>query len=105
MWGLRVAYLVFAVAGAVLPLAHWMKWLGTPGAGLGSLFAAWFANDAVAGLAWDVMIAGTAFGVWVVAETVVRRNWIALAAIPVTLGIGLGCGLPLYLFLRTRPVA
>ena len=47
MSGLRVAYLVFAVAGAVLPLAHWMKWLGTPGAGLGSLFAAWIALAAI----------------------------------------------------------
>ena len=34
----------------------------------------------------------------------VRRNWSALVAIPATFLIGVSCGLPLYLFLRTRPV-
>jgi hypothetical protein len=104
MSGLRITYLVLAIAGAVLPMAHWLPWLAEPGNDLRGLLSAWAANPAVAGLAWDVSIAGLAFGVWAVAETLVRRNWLALIAIPVTLGIGLGCGLPLYLFLRTRPV-
>jgi len=51
-----------------------------------------------------VLIAGIALTVWVVAETTVRRNWLALIVLPVTLGIGISCGLPLYLYLRTRPV-
>ena len=41
---------------------------------------------------------------WIVAEVAVRRNWSALWAIPATALFGPGCGLPLYLFLRTRPV-
>ena len=44
------------------------------------------------------------FIVWAVAETLVRKNWIALVAIPATLFVGVSFGLPLYLFLRTRPV-
>ena len=42
--------------------------------------------------------------VWVIAEVAVRRNWLALIAIPATFGIGVSCGLPLYLFLRSAPV-
>ncbi|HSG36474.1 MAG TPA: DUF2834 domain-containing protein, partial [Paracoccaceae bacterium] len=30
--------------------------------------------------------------------------WIALLAIPATFLIGVSCGLPLFLFLRTRPI-
>jgi hypothetical protein len=35
---------------------------------------------------------------------VVRRNWVALICIPATYMIGVSCALPLYLFLRSRPV-
>ena len=45
-----------------------------------------------------------ALTVWIVAEVSARRNWVALIAIPATFGIGVSCGLPLYLYLRTRPV-
>lgn len=75
------------------------------GSGSRGLIAAWGANESTVGLSWDMAIATTAFFVWSVAETRVRGNWSALVAIPVTVGIGLSCGLPLYLFLRTRPVA
>jgi hypothetical protein len=40
----------------------------------------------------------------VLAETLVRKNWEALLAIPATFMIGVSCGLPLYLFLRSRSV-
>jgi hypothetical protein len=66
--------------------------------------ALWTANDAVTGLALDLLISGAAVITWCVAETLVRRNWVALAAIPATLFVGVSFGLPLYLFLRTRPV-
>jgi hypothetical protein len=43
-----------------------------------------------------------ALTVFVIAESVSRRMWIGLIAIPATFGIGVSCGLPLYLFLRSR---
>ena len=49
-------------------------------------------------------IAAIALTVWISTEVATRRNWTALAAIPATFCIGVSCGLPLYLFLRTRPV-
>ena len=51
----------------------------------------------------DLMVGEIALFVWAMAEVWVRRNWLALIALPATYGLGLGCGLPLYLFLRTAP--
>lgn len=97
-------YLALAVWGAVHPMVYFVRWFDGAGFSLSGLAAAWFANSATTGLAWDVIIAGVALIVWVVAETRVRRNWSALWAIPATICIGVSCGLPLYLFLRTRAV-
>ena len=74
------------------------------GGGLRGLIDAWYVNAATTGLTWDLTIAALALTLWIVAEVRVRRNWLALVAIPATFGIGVSCGLPLYLFLRTRPV-
>lgn len=65
---------------------------------------AWHVNDATSGLVWDLTVAAVALSVFIIAEVSVRRNWSALIAIPATFCIGVSCGLPLYLFLRSRPV-
>ena len=105
MSGLRITYLVLAVVGAVWPMWYFLAYLGSEGGDLPGLFALWTANDAVTGLSLDLMIAATTLIVWCLGETLVRRNWIALVTIPATLFVGVSFGLPLYLFLRTRPVA
>ena len=74
------------------------------GTGLCGLIDAWYVNASTTGRVWDLTIAATALTVWIIAETVVRKNWLALVAIPATFCIGVSCGLPLYLFLRTRGV-
>lgn len=101
---LRWTYLALAVWGAVHPMWWFATWLRENGPSPWGMFDAWQANAATTGLLWDLAIAATALTVWIVAEVTARRNWIALVAIPATVGIGLSCGLPLYLFLRTRPV-
>ena len=101
---LRIAYLGLALWGAVHPMAWFVVHMRETGTGIAGLIEAWGANASTRGLTWDLTIAATAFVVWVVAETRARRNWSALAVIPVTFAVGLGCALPLYLFLRTRPV-
>lgn len=102
---LRMIYLALAIWGGIHPTYWSVRHMRDKGGGFSGLIDAWFASAATTGLIWDVMIAATALTVWVIAETTVRRNWLALIAIPATLGIGLSCGLPLYLWLRTRPVA
>ena len=100
---LRMLYLALAVWGAVHPMALMLGWMSAEGQGVSGLISAWMANDATAGLAWDLVISAIALILWIVAEVSVRRNWSSLMAIPATLLIGVSCGLPLYLFLRTRP--
>ncbi|WP_151717413.1 DUF2834 domain-containing protein [Gemmobacter serpentinus] len=53
---------------------------------------------------WNLACAGAALVFWALAETWVRRNWLALLSLPATALLGLGCGLPLYLFLRSAPI-
>jgi hypothetical protein len=102
--GLRALYLVLAVWGAVHPMYWFVSHMRATGTGFRGLIDAWYVNASTTGLTWDLTIAAITLTVWIVAETMVRRNWIALIAIPATFGIGVSCGLPLYLFLRTRPV-
>lgn len=102
MSALRITYLALAIIGAVWPMWHFLTYLTSEGASFAGMLAEWTDGPAVTGMAIDLSIAGVTLGIWVVAETVVRRNWSALLAIPATLFIGVSCGLPLYLFLRTR---
>jgi len=104
MSALRITYLLLAIIGAVWPMWYFLAYLGSDGGTLPGMFALWTANDAVTGLSLDLMIAATALIIWSLAETLVRKNWIALVTIPATLCVGVSFGLPLYLFLRTRPV-
>lgn len=104
MSGLRLTYLFLAIVGALWPMWHFAAYLGGEGGSLPGMIALWTANDAVLGLSLDLLISGTALIIWCLAETLVRRNWVALVALPATVVVGVSFGLPLYLFLRTRPV-
>lgn len=102
---LRILYLLLAIWGAVHPMLYLLPWMmAQDGLSLAALIGAWQANLASTGLMVDLLIAALALTLWILAEVAVRRNWLALIAIPATFLIGLSCGLPLYLFLRTRPV-
>ena len=41
---------------------------------------------------------------WIVAETYIRKDYWVLICVPAIYLIGVSCALPLFLFLRTRPV-
>lgn len=101
---IRWVYLILAVWGAIHPMYYFISWFRDNGVSLSKMVDAWHVNTATSGLVWDLTIAATALTVFIVSEVVVRRNWIALLAIPATFCIGVSCGLPLYLFLRSRPV-
>ena len=101
---LRVVYLCLAIWGAIHPMYYFLGYMSETGTGLTGLMDAWYVNASTYGLVWDLTIAAITLTIWIIAETVVRKNWLALIAIPATFGIGVSCGLPLYLFLRTRGV-
>ncbi len=101
---LRMIYLALAIWGAIHPMYYFVSWFQANGFDLAGMIDAWHVNAATSGLVWDLTIAAVALTVWIIAEVAVRRNWLALIAIPATFGIGVSCGLPLYLFLRSAPV-
>ncbi len=101
---MRWIYLALAVWGAVHPMYYFVSWFQENGWNLGAMIDAWYVNDATTGLTWDLTIAAVSLTIWILAEVFVRRNWLALVAIPATYCIGVSCGLPLYLFLRSKPI-
>jgi len=103
--GLRLAYLALALWGTVHPMYWFVTYMRETGTGLAGLIQAWYVNASTTGLTWDLIIAATTLTIWIIAETVRRKAWVNLIAIPATLCIGVSCGLPLYLFLRSRPTA
>lgn len=104
MTPLRWVYLGLAIWGAIHPMIYFLSWFRENGWDLGAMIDAWYVNDATTGLTWDLTIAALSLTLWIIAEVAVRRNWFALTAIPATFCIGVSCGLPLYLFLRSRPI-
>lgn len=83
---------------------YFISWFRAEGWDLMKMVDAWHVNAAGSGLVWDLTIAAIALTVFILSETIVRRNWLALIAIPATFCIGVSCGLPLYLFLRAKPI-
>jgi len=97
-------YLALAIWGTIHPMYHFISWFNENGFDILAMVDAWHVNAATSGLVWDLTVAAVTLTVFIIAEVAVRRNWIGLIAIPATFCIGVSCGLPLYLFLRSRPV-
>ena len=89
-------WLALAIWGAIHPMYWFVTYMRETGTGLSGLIDAWYVNASTTGLTWDLTIAAITLTVWIVAETWVRKNWLALIAIPATFCIGVSCGLPLY---------
>ncbi|WP_299610020.1 DUF2834 domain-containing protein [uncultured Tateyamaria sp.] len=100
----RMIYLGLAIWGAIHPMYYFISWFQANTWDIMAMVDAWHVNTATSGLVWDLTIAALALTIWIISEVSVRRNWSALIAIPATFCIGVSCGLPLYLFLRSRPV-
>ena len=102
---MRWLFLLLAVWGSIHPMYYFISWFNANGYDLMAMVDAWHVNVATSGLVWDLTIAAVALTIWVIVESVQRRNWPGLLAIPATFCIGVSCGLPLYLFLRLRASA
>lgn len=101
---LRMIYLGLAIWGTIHPMYYFITWFNENGYDIVAMVDAWHINAATSGLVWDLTVAAVTLTVFIIAEVAVRRNWIGLIAIPATFCIGVSCGLPLYLFLRSRPI-
>lgn len=103
MTPLRIVYLGLAIWGTIHPMYYFITWFRQNTWDIMAMVDAWHVNAATSGLTWDLTIAAVALTVFVVSESISRRMWIGLVAVPATFCIGVSCGLPLYLFLRSRP--
>ncbi|MEL6233144.1 MAG: DUF2834 domain-containing protein [Pseudomonadota bacterium] len=101
----RILFLILTILGGIVPMFYFVRWFRANGFDLGGMVAAWNVNDATTGLVYDLTIAAVALVVFIIAEVMVRRDWWVLICIPATFCVGVSFGLPLYLFLRARPVA
>lgn len=101
---LRWLWLLLAVWGAVHPWIWIGRWLAETGSAPFTLLAHWGADAASRGLGVNLLITSAALFCFILAETLVRKNWEALLAIPALCIFGPACGLPLYLFLRAAPI-
>ena len=105
MSGLRILYLLLAIAGVILPMRYFLAWFAENGFDLPGMVDAWHANAASSGLVWDLTVAAVVLCVWMVAEVYQRKDWWVLAVcVPATFLVGVSFGFPLYLFLRARPI-
>jgi len=104
MSGLRAIYLLLTVVGTIVPLFNLYAWIGLNGVDFQTLALAWSPTAANAPLFWDLLISAVTLCIWILAETYVRKDYWVLLCIPATFAIGVSCGLPLFLFLRTRPI-
>jgi len=102
---LRMIYLALAIWGTIHPMYWFVTFFRANDWSLSALIDSWYVNAGTTGLVWDLTIAAVALTVWIIAEVAVRRNWLALICVPAIYCIGVSCALPLYLFLRTRPIS
>ncbi len=95
-------YILLVILGTILPWRHFYAWFDENGWQLQPLIQAWYVNESTTGLTWDLTIAAVTLTIWIVHESITRKNWRGLWAIPATYAIGVSAGLPLYLLLRMR---
>ena len=100
---LRILYLLLAIGGAIVPWLYFGPWLWENSFDLGLMLELWNANDAVSGVLYDVTWAYLVLVLWVLIESVPRKDWKSLLVIPAGILVGVSFAFPLYLFLRSRP--
>ena len=99
-----MTYLVLSIGGFIVPMWFFASWFRANGLDLSGMLDAWAVNDATRGLTWDLTIAAITLTVFIVSETLVRRDYWLMICIPATFCVGVSFGFPLYLFLRSRPL-
>jgi hypothetical protein len=100
----RWIYLLLALAGAILPWQANLEFMQTHPGGFDLLAFIQDAaiNPAARSLSRDLLIAASAFTIWIVVEAKrlqVRGWWICLLA---CVSVSFACGGPLFLYLRER---
>jgi hypothetical protein len=98
---LRTIYLLFAILGAVIPIAFFADFAVDQGIDLVAFVMALFVNGAAGGFTADLLISSFVFWIYMFSnQSDGPKPWVFIA---LNLCIGLSCALPAYLWSRTRP--
>ena len=100
----RTLYLLLTLAALVFPVRRFITWVWENGLNVEALVAELSASDPVRSVSMAVLIASFATLIFIIGEAFTRRDWWSLICVPVTLIFGVAVGLPLYLYLRLRPL-
>jgi hypothetical protein len=98
---LRTIYLLFAILGAVIPVAFFADFAVDQGIDLVAFVMALFVNGAAGGFTADLLISSFVFWIYMFSnQSDGPKPWVFIA---LNLCIGLSCAPPAYLWSRTRP--
>ena len=100
----RTLYLLLTLVALAFPVRRFVMWVWDNGLDIDALIAALTASDPAKSVSMAVLIASFATLIFIIGEAFVRRDWWSLICVPVTLIFGVAVGLPLYLYMRLRPL-
>ncbi len=100
----RTLYLLLTLAALIFPVRRFADWVWANGLDVDALILALTASDPARSVSMAVLIASFATLIFIIGEAFTRRDWWSLICVPVTLVFGVAVGLPLYLYLRLRPL-
>ena len=101
----RLIFLGLTIAALAFPVRRMVLWIQKHGLDWSLLISDLTASDPARSVTGAVIIASASVIVFIVGEATIRRDWLSMVCIPVTLVFGLAVGLPLYLYLRLRPLS
>ena len=100
----RTIFLGLTLAALAFPVRRMVLWLSEHGLDTDLLVGELTASDPARSVTGAVLIASAALVVFIIGEATIRRDWLSMVCIPVTLIFGVAVGLPLYLYMRLRPL-
>ena len=100
----RLSFLALTLLALIFPVRRYVVWLMEHGLDIERLIAEVTVNDPSTGLVGAILIASAATIILIIGEAFLRRDWLSLICVPITLIFGVGVGLPFYLWLRLRPL-
>ena len=95
-------YLVFAIAGGVLPYVFFLRYFASEGLSLGGFVGSLFANAAAGGFTTDLLLTSFMFWVFMFQQRSREKGPSPILFIVLNLIIGLSCAFPAYLYSRER---
>ena len=101
----RATFLGLTIAALAFPVRRMVLWVSEHGLDFDLLLGDLTASDPARSVTAAVLIASAALIVFIIGEATLRRDWLSMICIPVTLVFGVAVGLPLYLYMRLRPLS